>query len=604
MARESCACHAPFATTDTPPTRIDRGLETTVGPPGGGRFAPVAIGVSVLPLAVSAIALVVKVGSDYAAGSDIALTELRTLDVGRHPVLLGPYARDGWNHPGPALFYALALPYRLAGSHSVGLAVGALLINAVAITGIALVARRVAGLPCMLVTLVGCAVLVRSLGPVFLRNPWNPYIAVLPFGLLVYLTWAMTCGEAWALPIGVGVASFCVQTHVGYAPLAAPLLVWGAASLVVRAVRARRDADDERKRRNRALIRASVVAVAVLIVMWLPVIIQQFVDSPGNLTELVRYFRHPNGATHSFAQGYRVVGGQFELTPQWLTGHLDVIPFSGEPYLLYSAPLPLLLIPLAIALLAFWRWRYSKAKRLGAVLLVALIVGLFSVARIVGPAYAYRLQWTWFLGTLAFIMVLWAAWTLIARRTRARDPGRRELLAVTLSVLVVLSGINTVSATRPGAPQDDMSSALNKLGPGIEAALPKTRGDVLVLSTPAAYGYQPGVVRYLERRGAQARVDRSLEDSYGRHRVHQPDSPLRGAVTIAADEDFDDRITSPHLRLVAYWGTRTPEERKPIVMRRAELQALYEAGTLSLNALLRTQATLPLGSAVGVFMTR
>jgi hypothetical protein len=478
------------------------------------------------------------------------------------------------------------------------------LINALAITGIALVARRVAGLPCMLVTLVGCAVLVRSLGPVFLRNPWNPYIAVLPFGLLVYLTWAMTCGEAWALPIAVGVASFCVQTHVGYAPLAAPLLVWGAAALVVRAVRARRGAGDERTRQHRALIRASVVAVVVFVVMWLPAVIQQFLDSPGNLTKLVRYFRHPNGPTHSLAEGYRVVSGQFELTPQWLTGHLDWIPFSGEPYLLYSAPLPLLLIPLAVALVAFWRWRYSKANRLGAVLVVALIVGLFSVARIVGPAYVYRLQWTWFLGTLAFIMVLWAAWTLIAKHTRARGAGRRVLLAVTLSALVVLSGINTVSATRPGAPQDDMSSALNKLGPGIEAALPKTRGDVLVLSTPAAYGYQPGVVRYLERRGVQVRVDRSLEDVYGTHRVHQPDAPLRGAMTISADENFDERITSPHLRLVAYWGTRTPEERKSILMRRAELQAAYEAGTLSLKALAHKQGALPLGSAIGVFMTR
>jgi hypothetical protein len=604
MARDSRACHAFLATTDAPPTRSGPGLETPVGPQVRGRVAAVAIGVSVLPLVVSAITLVVKVGGDYAAGSDIGLTELRTLDVGRHPVLLGPYSRDGWNHPGPALFYALALPYRLAGSHSIGLAVGALLINALAITGIALVARRVAGLPCMLVTFVGCAVLTRSLGPVFLRNPWNPYIAVLPFGLLVYLTWAMTCGEAWALPIGVGVASFCVQTHVGYAPLAAPLLVWGAAALVVRAVRARREAGDERKRRDRALIRASVVAVAVFIVMWLPAIIEQFVDSPGNLTELVRYFKDPNGATHSLAEGYRLVSGQFELTPQWLTGHLDVIPFSGEPYLLYSAPLPLLLIPLAVALLAFWRWRYSKANRLGAVLLVALIVGLFSVTRIAGPAYAYRLQWTWFLGTLAFIMVLWAAWTLIARQTRAPDGGQRVLLAVTLSVLIVLNGINTVSATRPGAPQDDMSSALNKLGAAIEAALPKTRGDVLVLSTPAAYGYQPGVVRYLERRGIQVRVDRSLKESYGRHRIHQPDSPLRAAMTIAADEDFDERITSPHLRLVAYWGTRTPDERKTILMHRAELQAAYEAGTLSLKALANKQAALPLGSAVGVFLTR
>ena len=100
----------------------------------------------------------------------------------------------------------------------------------------------------MLVTLVGCAVLMRSLGPDFLRNPWNPYITVLPFGLLVFLTWAMTSGQAWALPIGAGVASFCVQTHIGYASIALPLVVGGAISLTVLTVRRHGDSVDARKR--------------------------------------------------------------------------------------------------------------------------------------------------------------------------------------------------------------------------------------------------------------------------------------------------------------------------------------------------------------------
>jgi hypothetical protein len=39
-------------------------------------------------------------------------------------------------------------------------------------------------------------------------------------------------------------------------------------------------------------------------------------------------------------------------------------------------------------------------------------------------------------------------------------------------------------------------------------------------------------------------------------------------------------------------------------MRRAESQAAHEAGTLSLTARLHKQAALPLGAAVGVFMTR
>ena len=264
----------------------------------------------------------------------------------------------------------------------------------------------------------------------------------------------------------------------------------------------------------------------------------------------------------------------------------------------------MLLIPLGLALVVFWRWRYAAANRLGAVLLVTMVLGVFSITRIIGPAYAYRLRWTWILGTLAFIVVLWAAWTLISRRTRGAYGGQRVLVAVSMSALIVLSGVNAVSAARAGTPEDDNSAVLKRLGPAVEAALPKGRGDVLVLSTPAGAGYQPGMVRYFERRGIAARVDRSVEDAYGTHRVHQPTAPLRTALTIAAHEDFDERVRAPNFRLLAYWGTRTPEKRRAILMRRAELQAAYEAGTLSLHALAHRQAALPLGSAVGVFMAR
>jgi hypothetical protein len=595
------ACHALIAMTPASRTRTAVGSETG-GAPSDDRLAAVALAVALLPFLVSAVALVVKIGGDYLAGGDIGLTELRTSDVGRHPVLLGPYSRDGWNHPGPALFYALALPYRLTGSHSIGLALGALLINGLAIAGIALVARRVAGFPCMLLALVGCAVLLRSLGPAFLRDPWNPYITVLPFGLLVFLTWAMTCGKAWALPIGAGVASFCIQTHIGYAPIAVPLLAWGAASLIVLTVRRHGQAADERKRRSRALIRASVVAAAVLVVMWLPAIIQQFIDSPGNLTEVVRYFNHPNAPMHSFAEGYRAVSGQFELTPQWLTGHLDVIPFTGEPYLLYSAPLPLLLIPLGLALLAFRRWRYSDANRLGAVLLVTLALGVFAVSRIIGLAYAYRLRWTWFLGTVAFILVLWAGLSLISRRIRDQGAGMRILLFVPLCALVALSAINAVSAARAGTPQKEISSAVHTLGPAIEAALPRGHGDVLLRTTSPLAGYEPAILEYLERRGIAVRVDRSEEDAYGTHRVHQPDTPLRTTLTVAANEEFDELSTRPDLRLVAYWGKQTVEDRERLLTRRAELDAAYRAGTITLETLLHKKASLDHGSVVGVFM--
>ena len=564
-----------------------------------GRLVALALGLVLLPVVVSAVGLVVSVGTSYLAGSDIGLTELRTDDVGRHPVLLGPYSRDGWNHPGPALFYALALPYRLAGGHSIGLGLGALLINGVAIAGMAVVAYRRGGVAFTLITLAGCAVLMRALGPAFLRDPWNPFVTVLPFGLLVFLTWAMTCGEAWALPVGVAVASFCVQTHVGYAPIAFPLLAWGGTWLAVLAFRQR--GPEEHKLRSHDLMRAGVVAVAVLALMWLPVVVQQLVGSPGNLTEVVRHFSQGEGQRHSLAEGYRVVSGQFGLTPQWLTGHVAVVPFSGEPDLLSSAPLPVLLIPFGLAALAFWRWRSSDAIRLVATLILALALGLFSVTRIIGPAYEYRFRWTWFVGMLASVVVIWAGWTLISRRAHAARV-MPLLLGVPISALVVLGGVNAVSAVRAGTPKEDISAAVRTVGPAVEAALPKGNGDVVLRSTSfESDGYLPTLMLYFERRGVAVRLDRSREDAYGAHRVHRRGAPIRAVLTIAADKTFDDVAARPDFHLVAYWGERTREGRLDAVARRAELEASYEAGEMSLESLSRGLSAIPLGSAVGMF---
>ena len=56
---------------------------------------------------------------------------------------------------------------------------------------------------------------------------WNPSITILPFVLVVLLAWSMSCGEAWALPVGAGVATFLVQTHVSYGFITAAVVAAG-----------------------------------------------------------------------------------------------------------------------------------------------------------------------------------------------------------------------------------------------------------------------------------------------------------------------------------------------------------------------------------------
>ena len=141
-----------------------------------------AIGLTLLPLVVAAFVVVFQMHGDFYPTGDHALIELQARDVGRHPVLFGLFSRSDWAHPGPMFAYLSAPVYRLLGEASVSLNLLALLINGGSLAGMALIARRLAGTPAMLATLLAQALMMRTLGAEFLRDTWNPYITILPFG--------------------------------------------------------------------------------------------------------------------------------------------------------------------------------------------------------------------------------------------------------------------------------------------------------------------------------------------------------------------------------------------------------------------------------------
>src|SRR5262249_42770976 len=158
---------------------------------------------------------------------------------------------------------------RLTGSNAISLGIGAVLINAAAVVGVVLIARRRGGLPMMLLTVVSVEVLLLGLGSQFVRDDWNPYVTVLPFLLLIFLAWSMSCGETWALPVAAGVATLIVQSHVGYATICAAVLVAGLVGLV---------------RSRPPSWRTPVLwTVGLLVVLWTPVVVEQLSHDPGNL---------------------------------------------------------------------------------------------------------------------------------------------------------------------------------------------------------------------------------------------------------------------------------------------------------------------------------
>ncbi|MDQ1481067.1 MAG: hypothetical protein QOI44_1928, partial [Actinomycetota bacterium] len=208
-----------------PPQSVEAAIDAKLT-----RSASRAIGwLTVALVAVPFVAVLISlVGHPWHPSGDQAVEVLRIRDVGGpHTPLLGMSSRWGWAHPGPLLFWLLWPFYRTLGTN--GVLVGVAVINLASVVGFVLVAYRRGGNLGALLGGSAALLVVHALGPDFLIDPWNPWVAFLPFLLFLGLVWSALCGEGGALAIAVGVGSFVVQTHFGYLPLVGGLLLVAAA---------------------------------------------------------------------------------------------------------------------------------------------------------------------------------------------------------------------------------------------------------------------------------------------------------------------------------------------------------------------------------------
>lgn len=550
-----------------------------------------------LPFLASIAVLLVSVGTAFHAVSDNAQNELLVRAVGHHLVVLGPYSRDGWNHPGPAMYYLLAAPYRLLGSNSASMYAAASLINAAAVAGMLVIAWRRGGVPVLLFTTLGLTVVMHALGTDFLRDPWNPYVTVLPFGFFVFLIWELSAGSAWALPLAAFVGSFVIQTHIGYAPLTIPLATGGAAWFAYMQRRG------TAPRHN--VVRPWIIAAVVLGLVWLPPVVGVFLHTPGDLWRAVHYFLRRR-ATHSLAQGYRVVAEPFSIRPEWIVGPRAPVPFTGEPSFLSRAPAAWLVIPSLLGVWILWRHRINEATRLALIVGGTCALGILSVARTIGPVYVYRLRWAWLLGMMAMIMVVWAAWTALVRASVLR---RGSLLLTPLAIgAIVFTGLNMASAVRTTMPEKAQSGTLAKLYPPLRKAIPNRKAPVVLGATDfGASAYAGGIRLWLERDGIPTRVPASPDAAQGAGKwaVYRG-GRARAFVSVASGSSFDAVVKDPGQRLVSYSGTLSPGRREAVAAELVALAVQYKAGTLSAADLLARTAKLSrtLGDAVGVFVHR
>lgn len=484
-----------------------------------------AIAAVALALAPLIVAILSRAGSDWLPTHDVAVTDMRVRDVWTADApLVGPYSRYLWNHPGPVMYWMMAVPSALSGQAAWGTLVGGVIVQAVAVVWAGLIAWRSGRLPVVLLTMGTVLLTFRAIGPLVILEPWNPHVALPWFVLFVLYAWRLSVGELRRLPGAFFVASFLVQTHVGYLPLVAAAGAVVSTYLLV----------DWRRSQLDAVGRRTYVLTAVIgVVLWTPVLVDQLTSSTGNLTRLARYFLGDGSGetTAGLRAATGLAGAAFAVPPPWLGGEesRNFLTQSLQPASPWLVAVPLSLLALGIGGAVTARRRDHQRY----VVLVAAVfgAGVVALSRITGELLEYLFYWRTPLAAMVLIAGGLGLGDLLAsRRERASSSSPRPVsvalgpIAAALVIVVLLAMSITTSAAvaTHGSEVRSFEREVAAVLGQIDAD--EIDGRVMVRFDGSTLGgLQGGVVDALDRMGADVRVDDELGFQFGEHRVASTD---------------------------------------------------------------------------------
>ncbi len=547
---------------------------------------PLVVGAACLVLL--AVPLMVALGALHSPRwyplLDLAQAEMRVRDVGTsHPTLVGAAGRieafgTRGSHPGPLAYWALRPVYTLLGDSAFGLQVATATLNLAAMAVVLWIANRRGGVRLLLGLAALLAVLTHLYGAAILTEAWNPYLPLLWWLVFLLAAWSVLCDDVALLPVAAFAGSWCLQAHNSYLGLVGGV---AAALAVVLAVRLWRRREDRVYRRR--VLGWTAATLAVGLVVWLPPIVEQLRNSPGNLSIVLEHLRHPTESPIGTGRGFELLGV-----------HLNVWRFAGGQPGTTGSALPALVLVAAwlASVVVAWRARAGPAlMRLHALLGLVLVLSAVSVTRIFGEVWFYLALWAW--GTTA-LMVLAIGWSVLAALSRRPDPGpdgappyHRVGAAVLAGVLVVWTALFAVDAAHVDVPAADQSAVLAALAPGTVAALTADgapgggrAGHYLVTwQDPVAMGGPAqGLLLELERHGLDANALPPNEVALRPDRIIEP-RDATAEIHMAVGNDIERWRDRPDAREVAYTDRRSPAQRARYERLRTELAgALADAG--------------------------
>ncbi|HWJ60542.1 MAG TPA: hypothetical protein VNS19_01115 [Acidimicrobiales bacterium] len=487
---------------------------------GDRRWLLIAIVVAV-PILVLIAALAQRTW--YPTG-DQAQAELRMLSMPSHPPLVGAAGRIAdeqfrqGNHPGPLMFWTTWPAYKVLGGSSWAFEAATALVN-IAWLGLSVwLVKRRAGIGACAWYGAIALVLIGGFGLDALSQPWNPWVALLPFAVLLLATWSAIEGDRWMPVVAVVAGSYALQGHVGYLPLVVPLVGVALLAPLVRWWRAPRSSTDadadatEGRTRPSAAAWALPLGVAVVagLLAWSGPLYDLVTNDPSNVAKIIANFSTPSDPPIGLKAGIEAVFQTTGPLGSWVWGGAAV-EGSVWPGVLF------LVAWAAVAVVIAVRRAQPALTRFNVLLAGTLLIGMFAVSRIFGSLYLYTFRW---IVVIVAFQVFSLGWGIALLLPRPSPAVQRRLAGATVVGLVLLSGVMAVRVSRQEIPYDQSWRSEQALAPAVAAKLdPGTR--YLVTWDDPAYlgGLGFGLILDLERRGftvgGQPQYDAAVEP----HRV-------------------------------------------------------------------------------------
>jgi hypothetical protein len=477
------------------------------------------------------------------------------------------------------MYWLLAFPYHLFGDRPEALLAAAATLNALTVAALSAVAWRRGRLPLVALTMAATAILIHAMGPAMIRDPWNPFITLLPLALTVFLVWSVIEGDFWMWPPLAFLVSFELQSHIGYLPMLAML---GVSVFAIA----------WRRKSFKTLLPTSTkqrwwvlgLSSAVVIGCWLPVLLDQ-VAGTGNLGAIAHYFLTNGDSPAGFGTAFHVAADQLRFpSAPWL-GRSELAGLDGA---LLGSGLAALVVPILSMAGSLWlavRMRVLAALRLQLVVIATALGGLIATARVTGPLFDWVVRWWWVIACLWWLSIVWVLWSVLCKRITTQSMQRiaTGLLAVVATVVTLAATGPIISATSSTPPPSPSTGIV--LDGFLQQTLDALQGSgpLLIVTTGSVRGdYGDALRLQLERAGIQVVAESNMISHLGPQRSESNRAPV-GTLWIVSADQITQFKADPSMKFLGGWDPLTQDERNQFFIDQSLLQdQLIAAGRVDL----------------------